>query len=415
MVNVAAEMERRGLRVPILIGGATTSRAHTALRIDPAYGGPVVHVQDASRAVGVAAALVDPGTRPAYAGEVAAAYEAEREERRGRGDRVVRLTLAEARANRLVIDPRATTPPAPPRPGLQVIDDHPLDDLVGRIDWGPFFAAWEIPGRYPDLLADARTGEAARHLEADARGLLDRIVADRLLRASAVVGVWPASAEGDDIVVWGDAERTARRTVFQTLRQQHQKPEGRPNLALADFLAPAASGVTDWLGAFAVTAGHGLEAFVEESERRHDDYTAILAKSLADRLAEAFAERLHELVRTRIWGYAPDEALANADLVAERYQGIRPAPGYPACPDHSQKRPLFELLEAQARAGIHLTESCAMLPAASVSGWYFWRPEAAYFGVGRIRRDQLEDYAERRGIPVEEAVRWLSPNLAEEG
>jgi 5-methyltetrahydrofolate--homocysteine methyltransferase len=415
MVNVAAEMERRGLRVPLLIGGATTSRAHTALRIDPAYGGPVVHVPDASRAVGVAAALVDAGTRPAYAGEVAAAYETEREERRGRGDRVVRLTLAEARANRLIIDPRATRPPAPPRPGLQVIDAHPLDDLVGRIDWGPFFAAWEIPGRYPDLLTDVRTGEAARQLEADARGLLDRIVADRLLRASAVVGVWPANAEGDDIVVWEDAERTTRRTVFQTLRQQHQKPEGRPNLALADFLAPAKSRVTDWLGAFAVTAGHGLEAFVDEHERRHDDYTAILAKSLADRLAEAFAERLHELVRTRTWGYAPDEALANADLVAERYQGIRPAPGYPACPDHSQKRPLFELLEAEARAGIHLTESCAMLPAASVSGWYFWRPEAAYFGVGRIRRDQLEDYAERRGIPVEEAVRWLSPNLAEEG
>jgi 5-methyltetrahydrofolate--homocysteine methyltransferase len=414
MVNVAAEMERRGLRVPLLIGGATTSRAHTALRIDPAYGGPVVHVPDASRAVGVASALSDPGTRPAYAGEVAATYEAEREERRGRGDRVVRLPLAAARANRLVVEPRAT-PPAPRRPGLQVIDDHPLDDLVGRIDWGPFFAAWELPGRYPDLLTDVRTGEAARRLEADARHLLDRIVADRLLRASAVVGVWPANADGDDIVVWTDAGRTARLTVFQTLRQQHQKPDGRPNLALADFLAPAASGMTDWLGAFAVTAGHGLETIVEEHERRHDDYTAILAKSLADRLAEAFAERLHELVRTRIWGYAPDEALGNADLVAERYQGIRPAPGYPACPDHSQKRPLFALLEAEARAGIHLTETCAMLPAASVSGWYFWRPEAAYFGVGRIRRDQLEDYAARRGIPVEEATRWLSPNLAEEG
>jgi len=216
-------------------------------------------------------------------------------------------------------------------------------------------------------------------------------------------------------VVWTDPGRTARLTVFQTLRQQHQKPDGRPNLALADFLAPATSGVTDWLGAFAVTAGHGLETIVEEHERHHDDYTAILAKSLADRLAEAFAERLHELVRTRIWGYAPAEALGNADLVAERYQGIRPAPGYPACPDHSQKRPLFALLEAEARAGIHLTETCAMLPAASVSGWYFWRPEAAYFGVGRIRRDQLEDYAARRGIPVEEATRWLSPNLAEEG
>ena len=415
MVNVAAEMERRGLRVPLLIGGATTSRAHTALRIDPAYGGPVVHVPDASRAVGVAAALVDPGTRPAYAGEVAATYAAEREERRGRGDRVIRLPLAEVRENRLVLELGVTPPPAPAQPGLQVLHDHPLEDLVGRIDWGPFFAAWELPGRFPDLLTDARTGEAAQSLQADALSLLDRIVSARLLRASAVVGIWPANAEGDDIVVWTDSERTARRTVFQTLRQQHQKPEGRPNMALADFLAPIESGVTDWLGAFAVTTGHGLEAIVEEHERRHDDYTAILAKSLADRLAEAFAERLHELVRTRIWGYAPNEALANADLVAERYQGIRPAPGYPACPDHSQKRPLFALLEAEARAGIHLTETCAMFPAASVSGWYFWRPEAAYFGVGRIRHDQLEDYATRRGISVEEATRWLSPNLAEDG
>ncbi|MCU0506657.1 MAG: methionine synthase, partial [Chloroflexi bacterium] len=414
MVHVASEMEREGFTIPLLIGGATTSRAHTAVKIAPAYSGPVIHVTDASRAVGVVRALLDPARRDAYATEVRDEYEALRRERGDRRAGERRLTLAEARANRLRIDWAGATPPAPSFLGVRTFRNYPLAELVDRIDWTPFFTTWELRGAYPAILDDPTVGVAARDLHRDAAALLERIVADGDLRADAVVGFWPANAVGDDIVIWRDDGRTEPRATFRTLRQQMAKRDGRPNLALADFVAPVASGALDFVGAFAVTAGHGLDTLVAHFEASHDDYSAILAKALADRLAEAFAERLHERVRRELWGYAPGEALSNAELVAERYQGIRPAPGYPACPDHTEKLTLFSLLEAEARAGIRLTESWAMLPGASVSGYYFWHPQSTYFGVGRIGRDQLEDYAARAGIPIADAARILGPNLADE-
>ncbi len=414
MVHVASEMEREGFTIPLLIGGATTSRAHTAVKIAPAYSGPVIHVTDASRAVGVVRTLLDPARRDAYATEVRAEYEALRRERGDRRAGERRLTLAEARANRLRIDWAGATPPAPSFLGVRTFRNYPLAELVDRIDWTPFFTTWELRGAYPAILDDPTVGVAARDLHRDAAALLERIVAGGDLRADAVVGFWPANAVGDDIVIWRDDGRTEPRATFRTLRQQMAKRDGRPNLALADFVAPVASGALDFVGAFAVTAGHGLDTLVAHFEASHDDYSAILAKALADRLAEAFAERLHERVRRELWGYAPGEALSNAELVAERYQGIRPAPGYPACPDHTEKLTLFSLLEAEARAGIRLTESWAMLPGASVSGYYFWHPQSTYFGVGRIGRDQLDDYAARAGIPIADAARILGPNLAEE-
>ncbi len=414
MVHVASEMERQGYTIPLLIGGATTSRAHTALRIEPAYSGPVVHVQDASRAVGVARALLDPARREEYAAKIRAEYEEIRRERGERRSAERRLALADARANRLRLDWTAEAPPRPSFLGVRTFPDYPLAELVERIDWGPFFTTWELRGSYPAILDDPVVGAAARDLHRDALALLGQVVADRSLRADAVVGFWPANAVGDDIVVWRDADRAEPRATLRTLRQQMAKRDGRPNLALADFVAPRESGVEDFVGAFAVTAGHGIDALVAGFEAAHDDYSAIMAKALADRLAEAFAERLHERVRRELWGYAPGEALTNADLLAERYQGIRPAPGYPACPDHSEKGTLFDLLEAEDRADIRLTESWAMLPGASVSGYYFWHPGSAYFGVGRIGRDQLEDYARRAGIPVAQAARILSPNLADD-
>jgi 5-methyltetrahydrofolate--homocysteine methyltransferase len=292
-----------------------------------------------------------------------------------------------------------------------VLDEYPLAELVERIDWTPFFQTWELAGHYPAILDDPTVGRAARSLFDDARALLDRIVGERLLTARGVFGLFPAAAVGDDIEVYGGSDRRERVAVIHTLRQQMAKPPGRPNLALADYVAPRESGVADHVGAFAVTAGHGLDALVAEFESRHDDYGAILAKALADRLAEAFAERLHERVRREFWGYARDESLDNAELIKEAYQGIRPAPGYPACPDHTEKRTIFELLQVERSTGIALTESCAMTPAAAVSGYYFWHPEARYFGVGRIGRDQVEDYARRKAMTVEDVERWLAPNL----
>jgi 5-methyltetrahydrofolate--homocysteine methyltransferase len=414
MVHVAAEMERQGFRIPLLIGGATTSRTHTAVKIAPAYSGPTVHVLDASRAVGVAGALLSPEARERFVADVRREYEQIREERGERRAREVRLPLAEARANRLEIDWRASPVPRPTFLGTRALPDYPIGDLVGRIDWTPFFAAWELKGRFPDILTDPERGRAARDLYDDARRMLERIEREGLLRAAGVVGFWPAaSTPDDDIEVYADEGRSRVVGVFRTLRQQMAKPDGRPNLALADFVAPRTAGIVDYVGAFAVTAGLGAEEAIERLEAEHDPYGAIMIKALADRLAEAFAERLHERVRRELWGYAPDEDLSNEDLIAERYQGIRPAPGYPACPDHTEKRTIFALLGAEA-IGMRLTESCAMLPAASVAGYYFWRPEATYFGLGRIGRDQLEDYARRKGIPIEEAARWLGPNLAEE-
>jgi 5-methyltetrahydrofolate--homocysteine methyltransferase len=411
MAFVAGELEREGFRIPLLIGGATTSRVHTAVKIEPHYKGPTVHVLDASRAVSVAGSLLSQTLRDGFVADVRQEYEAVRTQRSQRPADERRQPLAAARRNRLAVDWSGAAAPAPCSTGLTVLDDYPLEDLVSHIDWTPFFQTWELPGHYPDILRDPKVGAAATGLFRDAHALLDRIVRERLVRARGVFGVFHANAVGDDIELYADEDRAEQLAVIHTLRQQMVKPPGRPNLALADFVAPRDSGVADYVGAFAVTAGVGLDSLVAGFEAAHDDYSAILAKALADRLAEAFAERLHERVRREYWAYAPNEALDNADLIREKYQGIRPAPGYPACPDHTEKRALFDLLRAESNAGITLTESYAMLPGASVSGYYFWRPEAQYFGVGKIERDQVEDYARRKGLDVPTTERWLAPNL----
>jgi 5-methyltetrahydrofolate--homocysteine methyltransferase len=414
---VAGEMEREGFHVPLLIGGATTSRAHTAVKIDPQYSGPVVHVQDASRAVGVAGALLNPAQHDEFVERTRAEYEEVRRSHEGRTNTEQRLTLEQARANRVPIDWHAISPPRPAFLGARAFNNFPLEELVDRIDWTPFFSTWELAGRYPQILTDPVVGEAASGLFRDAQKLLQKIVDQRLLRANAVVGFWPANATpDDDIIAWTDETRTVELTRFHALRQQMArsgKGADRPNVALSDFVAPVETGVADYVGAFAVTAGVGLEDARAKFESQRDDYNAILLTALADRLAEAFAERMHERVRRELWGYAPDEALDNDALIAEEYQGIRPAPGYPACPDHTEKRLIFDALSAEDRAGIALTESMAMLPASSVSGWYFWNPRSRYFGLGRIGRDQLEDYARRKGWDIDEAARWLAPNLGE--
>jgi 5-methyltetrahydrofolate--homocysteine methyltransferase len=409
MAHVAAEMEREGFRVPLLIGGATTSRAHTAVKIAPRYSGPVVHVGDASRAVGVVSGLLGDGA-VAYAASVRDDQEQTRVERAGRRERVARVSIETARENGTRVDFHRAVPP-PSFLGIRAFDDYPLTELADRIDWTPFFEAWELKGSFPAILEAPTVGESARTLYEDGRRLLDRICGERLLRARAVVGFWPANSVGDDIELYADEGRSQVLGVVHTLRQQMEKPPGRPNVALADYVARFSSGVADYLGGFAVSAGTGSAELVAILETANDDYGAIMAKALADRLAEALAERMHELVRRELWGYAPSEALDNAQMIREEYQGIRPAPGYPACPDHTEKATLFALLDAEARAGISLTESFAMLPPASVSGYYFWRPEAHYFGVGRIGRDQLEDYARRKGWSLDEAQRWLAPNL----
>ncbi len=413
MSHVAEEMERDGFEIPLLIGGATTSRTHTAVKIEPRYHAPVIHVLDASRAVGVASSLLDENGRDAFATKIREEYETVRRERGDRQEKEARHPIEEARRHGFAIDWTGVEPPRPTFIGIRTFEDYPLAELVDRIDWSPFFATWELKGRYPQILDDPKLGEAARGLHADATALLRRIVDERLLRASAVVGFWPANRVADDIELYTSDDRTDVKAVIHSLRQQMVKPPGRPNLALADFTAPKDSGIADYVGGFAVTAGHGLEELAAGFKAAHDDYSAILATALADRMAEAFAERLHELVRRELWGYAPNETLDNDALIAEHYQGIRPAPGYPACPDHTEKGTLFELLDAEALAGIRLTESYAMYPGAAVSGWYFWHPDSQYFGLGRIGPDQLVDYAERKGMPVDVMARWLSPNLAD--
>ncbi|MDX2193437.1 MAG: methionine synthase [Gemmatimonadales bacterium] len=414
MVTVASEMQRQGFTCPLLIGGATTSRVHTAVKIAPKYEGPVVHVLDASRAVGVASQLLSDGLRDDYVAGVQAEYARVREERGDRRADEKRLPYAEAARNRTTVDwTRAV--PAPAFTGLKVLREYPLQELVDRIDWTPFFQTWELAGHYPAILTDPVVGEAATNLYRDARRMLDRIVAERRLEARAVFGFWPAVSDGDDIELFSTPDLRERIAVIRTLRQQMQKPPGRPNQALADFVAPKEKGITDYVGAFAVTTGIGLDEWLKaEFEPTHDDYGSIMAKALADRLAEAFAERLHERVRREFWGYAPAEALDNDALIREQYQGIRPAPGYPACPDHTEKGPLFDLLGATRNIDLELTESFAMLPSAAVSGYYFWRPESAYFGLGRIGRDQVEQYAARKGMDVPTMERWLAPNLGYE-
>jgi 5-methyltetrahydrofolate--homocysteine methyltransferase len=412
MAFVAREMSRESFTVPLLIGGATTSKVHTAVRIAPEYRGDVVHVLDASRAVGVASTLLRDDQRPAFAAKTRSEYEEIRIRRAERTAATPKRTIDEARANRARIDWSASPRPvAPTYTGARTLDDIPLGELVNRIDWTPFFQTWEIAGRYPAVLDDPVVGKAARALWSDAQVMLQRIVREKLLKARAVVGFFPAGSDGDDIALFTDETRVGERAVVHTLRQQMAKEPGRPNRALADYVAPRDSGVPDWLGAFAVTAGVGLDPLVTHFERDNDDYSAILCKALADRLAEAGAEWLHERVRRELWGYAPNEALDNAALIKEQYQGIRPAPGYPACPDHTEKATLFSLLDVTNRIGVTLTESFAMLPTAAVCGWYFWHPEAKYFGLGRIERDQVEDFARRKGMDVKEAERWLAPNL----
>ena len=397
MVTVGEEMQRAGMTMPLLIGGATTSKVHTALRIAPAYKGPVVHVLDASRAVGVATTLVSDTGRDAYVAGVAADYEAVRVAREGKGQNAL-LPLADARARGFPADMMLKAPD-PVAPGRHVFDDWSLEDLRHHIDWTPFFRAWELAGNFPAILDDAVVGESARSLYEDAQAMLDTIVAEKWLTARGVAALWPCQRNGDDVVL-DDG------TTFPFLRQQIAKREGRANMCLADFIDPAG----DWMGGFAVGI-HGIDPHIARFKAGHDDYNDILLKALADRLAEAFAEALHAHVRRELWGYAPDEQLTHEALVREQYRGIRPAPGYPACPEHSLKRTLFDLLEAEDAVGLELTESFAMLPTAAVSGFYFGHAQAEYFGVARIGQDQVEEYAVRRGVDLAQATRWLRPNL----
>ncbi len=411
MVGVASEMERRGMDMPLLIGGATTSKQHTAVKIAPRYSQSVTHVLDASRAVGVVSALLDPNRRPDFEAEVAADQERLREIHEGRTQRPL-LSYEDALANRLELPFGPDEVSVPRQLGLRLLEDVPLEDIVPYIDWQFFFAAWEMRGKYPDILDDPRLGTAARELHDNANRMLAEIVANRSLRARGAYGLWPANADGDDIVLFADEERVVEVARFPMLRQQRERPDGKAQLSLADYVAPRSSGVADYVGAFAVTAGIGVDELAAAHEAEHDDYSSIMVKALADRLAEAFAEMLHERVR-REWGYAGDEHMTNDQLIAEAYRGIRPAFGYPACPDHTPKRALFDLLEAES-LGISLSEHLAMLPAASVSGIYLSHPESHYFSIGRIDRDQVIAYADRTGMGVAEVERWLAPSLAYE-
>ncbi len=432
MGHVAREMQRQGLTIPLMIGGATTSRAHTALKIAPHYKSPAVWVKDASRAVGVAQSLVSPDLRAAYVAANEAEYATIRERHKDRSNAKRLVSLGHARAQRFDGGWKDYVPPAPNKPGLHVFDDVSLKTLRELIDWTPFFQSWELSGRYPQILDDAIVGAQARELFDDAQKMLDRIIAEKWLTAKAVVGLWPANAVGDDVELYGWESGMENRESVQAeaiatgsshsrfpipdsrlhfLRQQADKPADRPDFCLADFIAPKTSGVRDWIGAFAVTAGLGIEPHVAAFEAAFDDYSAILLKALADRLAEALAEHMHRIVRTDLWGYATDEALPNDVLIAEGYRGIRPAPGYPACPDHSEKTTLFELLDAGTNAGMELTSGYAMTPAAAVSGYYFAHPRSQYFVVGKLGKEQVEDYAKRKGASLAQTERWLAPNL----
>jgi 5-methyltetrahydrofolate--homocysteine methyltransferase len=428
MVTVAGEMQRQGFEIPLLIGGATTSRAHTAVKVDGRYDGPVVWVKDASRSVPTVAALLSPERRDKLMADIKADYDSLRARHAAKHDRPL-VTLQQARDNASPIEWEGYRPP---RPHLLLQQDHGVSTLIGRpgrsqhvrvfrnydltelrrlIDWQPFFNAWEMKGSFPEILNQPATGQAARKLYDDAQAMLDRLTAEKWLTANGVVGLWPANSVGDDIEVYLGESRDEPHAVLHQLRQQGQHRAGVPNRCLADYVAPTTTGLRDYVGAFAVTAGVGTQEKIAEFKADLDDYAAILLESLADRLAEAFAERLHQRVRKELWGYAPDEQLDNTELVKERYRGIRPAPGYPACPDHTEKRVLWELLDVEQQVGIELTDSMAMWPGASVSGWYFSHPESQYFVVGRLGRDQVADYAERKGWTLREAERWLSPNL----
>ncbi|WP_442589073.1 methionine synthase [Pedobacter sp. AW31-3R] len=407
MVHFAKEMEREGFTVPLLIGGATTSRIHAAVKIAPNYSGAAIHVLDASRSVTVCSTLMNPDARVAYMDTIREEYDKAREAHLNKRSDKRFKTIEEARKDKFQIDP-ALVAPAPAFTGTKTFEDYPLTELVPYIDWTPFFHTWELRGSYPKIFNDKSVGDEAQKLFDDAQVLLKRIVDGKLLTAKAVIGFWPANAVGDDILL----EAEGQAITIHTLRQQAEKVAGQPYYALSDFVAPKESGVQDYFGGFALTTGIGCDELVAEFEANHDDYNSIMAKALADRLAEAFAERMHELVRKEYWGYAQDEQLSNEDLIKEEYAGIRPAPGYPACPDHTEKETLFELLGAEKKIGLRLTESFAMYPTAAVSGFYFAHPQSRYFGLGKITKDQVEDYALRKEMSLEDTERWLSPNLA---
>ncbi|MGH8122750.1 MAG: vitamin B12 dependent-methionine synthase activation domain-containing protein, partial [Rudaea sp.] len=409
MSHIAKEMQRQDFHLPLLIGGATTSRAHTALKIEPHYKSPTVWVKDASRAVGVAQSLISKDLVDEFLARIRTEYADIRERHKDRGPAKRLVSLAHARGQAFAGEWEKYTPPLPNKPGITAFDDYPLAELIEHIDWTPFFNTWELAGHYPQIFDDAVVGKQARELFDDAQKMLKQIVTEKWLTAKGVFGLWPASRVGDDIEVHDEAGAALASVHF--LRQQVDKPPGRPDFCLSDFIAPKESNVRDWIGGFAVASGVGIERKLEEFEKTYDDYSSILLKALADRLAEAFAEALHERVRKEFWGYAADEALSNVELIGEKYRGIRPAPGYPACPDHTEKRTLFKLLDATNNTGIELTESFAMYPTAAVSGWYFSHPGSQYFVVGRLGKEQIEDYAKRKGWTLAEAERWLAQNL----
>jgi 5-methyltetrahydrofolate--homocysteine methyltransferase len=414
MVHVAREMQRQGFTQPLLIGGATTSPAHTSVRIDPQYEGAVVYVKDASRSVGVCQQLVTETARDAFKSRVKAEHATRRAQHGTRRTKGPQLTLSQARANGIREDWAAYVPPVPRMLGLRTFENYSLEELSRYIDWSPFFSAWELRGRFPEILTDAQFGEQASTLYAEARKMLRTMIREQWLQARGVIGFFPANSVDDDVEIYEDESRSKVLARLHFLRQQKDLPEGKHHGALSDFIAPRSSGVRDYIGGFAVTAGIGIEPHLQRFEAAHDDYSSIMLKVLADRLAEAFAERLHERVRREFWGYAPDEKHSNEDLIREAYRGIRPAPGYPACPDHTEKATLFRILEAGQRTGIELTDSYAMYPTAAVSGFYFSHPQSRYLIVGRIDRDQVQDYAQRKGMSVEDVERWLAPNLGYE-
>ena len=412
MVHVAKEMQRQDFALPLMIGGATTSRAHTAVKIDQNYEHPVIHVKDASRAVGISTRLLNVDMKKELTKEIKKDYDVVRERHAGKQAKINWLTIQQARANRVSIDWDNYIPQVPNKLGIEVLEDYPLEDLADYIDWTPFFIAWELAGKFPRILKDEVVGKEASKLFEDAQVMLYKIVSEKWFSAKGVFGLFPANSIGhDDIEIYTNEERDGLLMTLHSLRQQTQKPPGQPNFTLADFIAPKETHVKDYIGAFAIATGFGMEERIKQFEDDHDDYSAIMFKALADRLAEAFAERLHQRVRKEFWGYGASEALKNEDLIAEKYQGIRPAPGYPACPDHTEKPLIWDLLKVEENTGITLTESYAMYPTAAVSGLYFSHPDSRYFGLGKINKDQTEDYARRKGVSIQEMERWLAPNL----
>ncbi len=414
MCTVASEMERLDMNLPLLIGGATTSKVHTAVKIAPNYSGPLVYVLDASRAVGVAGSLLGETTKEKFSAEVSKEYNDMRVKYESRDKSDNQISINEARANQFKIDWKGYVPEKPTFTGLKTFDEYDFSELAGTIDWTPFFRTWELAGTYPKILKDDVVGQSARDLFKDAQAMLEKIIDEKWLKAKAVIGFWPANSVGDDVELYADEARQNPVDTVHFLRQQMKKRSGKANMCLADFIAPKKTAIQDYMGGFAVTAGIGIEQKLELFEGKHDDYSSILLKALADRFAESFAEHMHMRVRKEFWGYAADENFDNEAFIKEKYRGIRPAPGYPACPDHTEKSGLFALLNARQNAGIELTDSMAMLPASSVSGYYFAHPESQYFGLGKISKDQVKDYAKRKDMELRLAERWLAPNLGYE-